>query len=106
MKLLRYITIILFALASVLIGCTQNPTLVVKQKVVAAPKVTNPNYNDTIMINLRIMLYNQRILGEVNRCRRKRDECEIKYLRTGDEKYVRLGNKYVDSLNYYAKQIK
>jgi hypothetical protein len=108
MKALQYITIILFALASVLIGlssCKQAaPPPVVVKKAIVKSKAT-PNYSDSIAINMHIMLNNQRILTEVIRCRQKRDECEIKYLRTGNNKYFILGNKYVDSIHYYAKQM-
>jgi hypothetical protein len=108
MKSLKYITILLFALAAVWMGCHQVDSMKLRN-IIDSPKAIivkkiQPNYSDSITINLHIILNNQRILGKMIFCRQKRDEYEIKYLRTGDEKYFILGNKYVDSLHYYAKQ--
>lgn len=36
----------------------------------------------------------------------KRDECEIKYLKTSNEKYYHEGNRYVDSCWKYEKLLK
>lgn len=111
MKPLQYITIALFTLASVWMGCKQGGGMnqwraIDSFKAPAAKQVIKPNYSDSITINMRILMKNQRILREVIRCRQKRDELEIEYLRTANEKYRKLGNKYIDSIHYYAKQMR
>ena len=110
MKAIKYITITLFAIVAILCGlllggCKESPhsyrnkdldtvlNLVKDIKTISDQTILSQNQLDSMLL----------IQGKYQSCIKKRYDYEIKYLRTENDKYRILGNKYVDSANYYAK---
>lgn len=78
---------------------THSPVLDSLSKAVKSLKVARV-YRDSVqnVLDSALLLFNKMV-----ECKSKRDEYEIKYLRTEDDKYRRIGNRYVDSVHYYYK---
>jgi hypothetical protein len=127
-KSLYYTTIILFSLASVLVGmmgCREKAlppyspyhhdsawyaTMAVdtsaELKMVQAKQdrlIELTRHVDSLRTREEEML---RLSGKMQEMKSMRDYYEIKYLETEDDKYRRLGNKYVDSGHYYYRLFK